>query len=363
MPQLPTGKTSLSKQNPKQRSSKKSARKNASAKSAVESSVPFWRRLSRNHLSIGFALILICGVVGALVYANSRNQSTLPDDYVIGSVQYCINDSQFMTLFGFPGGGVLDTRARYGQGLWLRELDENGRIVRSYQHPSWTRAGYLGAFQRDDSGNVYLIPSPFISLLDNPVEKANILYRIDSRTGVMQPLVDLPALAPASPQNPYGLMDVTYDCDTHSLYVSSVFGSTYDQVAGTIFQIDPDTGEIKSTLERIDAFGLGVFNGVNGKRLYFGLARSPEIMSVALDENGGFTQDFRSELSLLNQGFHRSEQAQSITFRGENQMVVRTTQFNFNLVAPTETRQTLLSYIYSSQQDVWLLTGSQISNE
>jgi hypothetical protein len=281
----------------------------------------------------------------------------------LGGVEYCEARAGFLELFGFGQRAALDTRSRFVKGLTLHELDQNANVIRSYQHPSWTTAGYVGGLQPDKDGNLYLIPIPFIGVQDNPPEKANIVYRVDGASGVMSPLVDLPTLAPATSQSVFGLLNLAYDCDTDSLYASSVFGSTLDTVAGRIFQIDPNTGEVKSALDGIDAYGIGVFNAVEGKRLYFGLARAPEIYSVGLDESGGFTDRIRLELSLANLAARPDEVAQSITFQGSDRMFIRTSEFDFNLSAATQTQQTLLAYGYNAQDDIWELVESQVISE
>jgi hypothetical protein len=321
----------------------------------------------RKWLIVGGALASV--IIGAaLIFltrpaAESGSTNSTQGAYQIGNVEYCSSVSQFAEALGFAGGGAIDTRANFVKGVALRELDYQGTITRSYEHPSWSKAGYLGSYQRDQVGNIYLIPMPFISIYDNPPAKANTVYRIDTVTGAMAPLVNLPALGPPTAENVYGLMDIAYDCDTRSLYVSSVSGSTFEDPFGCIFRVDPYTKAVKSTLEGIDAFGIGVFNTAQGKRLFFGLAREPEIYSVGLDENGDFdTSDIRPEISLRDLGFHGDERARSITFQGQEQLLVKTLQFDFNLVAPTETRPTILEYAYQPEQDDWQLVASQLTN-
>ena len=310
-------------------------------------------------------LIVIGGAAAFWVRTDTqhqqKNMTMTSMAYVIGSSQNCAGSSPFAYTVGFERG-VLDTRANFVKGLALRELDASGNIVRSYQHPSWTQAGYLGSFQRDASGNIFVIPTPYINILDNPPKKANIVYRIDRNTGEMTPLANLPVLAPPTSQNVFGLLGLTYDCETRSLYTSSVFGSTSTAVAGCIFQLDPNTGEVRSSLEYVDAFGLGVFNGVHGKRLYFGLARTPDIYSVGLDAHGGFTQDVRSELSLAEIGVTLDERAKTILFQGSGQLVIRTIPFDFNLATANEAKQIVLTYSYDRQADKWQFAGSQSIN-
>ncbi|MCC6616622.1 MAG: hypothetical protein IT320_24325 [Anaerolineae bacterium] len=313
---------------------------------------------------IGGVVVMAIIVVAALVL--TQTDLLNPNGgggSVIGGTQDCAGNSDFVQAIGFGQRSALDTRAKYVDGVALREIDENGNIARTYQHPSWTSAGTMSAFQRDEFGNIFIIPTPFINILDNPPEKANIIYRIDGETGEMTPFIDLPALAPVSQSNPFGLLDITYDCDTHTLYASSVFGSTYEDVAGAIYQVDPRSAEVKSTFEHVDAFGIGVFNGSQGKRLYYGLARSPEIYSVALDASGAFTDDVQLEFSLDDLGTSPDLHAQAITFQGASQLVITMAQFDYNLVSPTESQQTLLSYLYHPEDDTWELIASQNVSE
>ncbi len=318
-------------------------------------------RISRKWIAIvaGLIIALVGGSLAFLIYRNQTPSTT----FTLGSALYCGINSKFVQSLGFTGVSAMDTRSKYVKGVMLRELDQNGNITRSYQDPTWSSAGYLGALQHDELGNVYLIPMPFISVLENPPAKANIISRIDTDTGKLLPFVELPAAAPLTSQNVYGLMDITYDCDTRYLYASSVLGSTPDHVAGRIFQIDPSTGTVLSILDGIDAIGLGIFNDPQGKRLYFGLARASEVYSVSLDNNGSFGSDIRLELSLVGLGTKTNERARTIAFQGPSQLVIKTLQFDFNLVAPSETQQTLLVYIYNADQNTWDFTRSQISNE
>jgi hypothetical protein len=325
--------------------------------------------LSRSQIIgalVGVAVLFVGAVILTLVRSNSSGSGVLPapTPYTIGNVLYCTGSPPpFVQALGFGELMALDTRGRIVKGLALHELDANGEITRSYEHPSWSSAGYLGPYESDGMGNIYLAPMPFISLLDNPPDKANIIYRVGREDGVMSPFMELPAEATLTPESIYGLTDLAYDCDTNSLYASTVMGSTYEQVAGRIFQIDLTSGAIKSTLENLDAIGLGIFNSVNGKRLYIGLARVPEVYSVALAEDGKLTGDLKPQVSLRNLGYHRDERARSIVFQGQDRLQITTVQFDFNLVAPTETRQTMYEYHYNVDQDTWELVGVQPVNE
>ena len=56
-------------------------------------------------------------------------------------------------------------------------------------------------------------------------------------------------------------------------------------------------------------------------------------------------------------GFHGDERARDIRFT-QDTMQVKTIQFDFNLIASTEIRQTALEYQYDAAQDRWQLVSS-----
>ena len=324
--------------------------------------------LSRSQM-IGAAAGLIVVAAGALALLFVRSNSSggllpVPTPYTIGNVIYCTGQPPpFVQALGFGDFMALDTRGRIVKGLALHMMDAEGQIVETYEHPSWSSAGYMGPYESDGMGNIYVAPMPFISLLDNPPEKANIIYRVDHENGEMTPFKELPFEGTLTPEAIYGLTDLAYDCDTNSLYASTVMGSTYEQIAGRIYQIDLTSGEIKSLLENIDAIGLGIFNSVHGKRLYIGMARMPELYSIPLADDGKLSGELQPTISLRNLGYNRDERARSIVVEGQDTLQITTVQFDFNLVAPTETRQTLYEYHYNVDQDTWELVGVQPVNE
>jgi hypothetical protein len=119
---------------------------------------------------------------------------------------------------------------------------------------------------------------------------------------------------------------------------------------------------VQSQLNDVDAFGVGVFNTAFGKRLYFGLARLPRILSVSLDAQGNIGGDVRLEFALDAFGVNTDQRVRAIRFFGADRMQLRTVQFSFNLIAPTELRESLLEYVYDAQTDSWQLEASSVGS-
>lgn len=328
------------------------------APESQESSAGSSGRLALFIVVIGVVAVLALG--GAFVWLNSQqptNQGSsepkLATNWNVGPVNQCHGSPQFpITKLGFSRSVVFSTSERLNKGLELIEPGPNGDLTsgKHYQDPTWTMGGYLGVFVVDSQGNVYVAPSPRISLLDNPPDKANILYKVDSVTGVMSQYINLPSAAPPSPENPYGILALSFDCDTNSLYVTTVMGSTRTAQVGRIYRIDVGTGKVAAEFDNVDAFGVSGFNFSTGKRLFFGSARTPEIFSIALDGNGNFWGEPRQEIVLTG----TYNKPRRLDFDQRGQMLVRGIDFNFTLSATSEDRRTDYVFDYDDANSKWV---------
>lgn len=312
----------------------------------------------------GIALLALLVLGGVLALRgtgdNQSNRSATPGP--IGYSTGCIRVPPFAREMGFGQTAVLDTQSRFLPGMLLYEPGPDGQPLSNpppYRHPSWGNAGFLSHVLFDRDGAVYTAPAPWISTLNNPPEQANTIYRVDPQTAEMQPLLSLPAAAPPNEANVYGILAMTYDCDTHSLYVSSVAGSTRSQELGRLFRVDLSNKQVSIIRENIDPFGVGVFNTAKGKRLYYALARASKIYSLPLSATGEPIGEPREELDFSDQGVRGNERARRIIFNKELTMSLRLIQFDFTLTAPTDVRQTNLLYLYDQSNDRWILQNTE----
>jgi hypothetical protein len=308
----------------------------------------------------GGAAVGLVGVVAFFAIRNSQmTEERLAPGLGPGGVTFCQAVPNFALEMGYDESAIMSTNETL-KGLFIydRPLEIGAPLTNVYQHPSWDDAGYLGTPVNDGSGNIYAAPAPRVNLYDNPPGQQNTIFKVDTDTGVMAEYISLPSAAPPSSENPFGIVGLAYDCDTDSLYAASLAGSDRDSEVGTIYHIDLETGEIVSQLNEIDGFGLSVFNRYLGKRLYFGLARKSEVWSVALDSEGRIKGKPRLEFSMVGWGPDGDDKARRIAFRRADEMIVRGSAFNFNLIAGTERIQTDYLLRYDAVQDLWLLEGS-----
>lgn len=265
----------------------------------------------------------------------------------------CQTQPVFIDELGFTGKAVGGTSLTGTIGFVIAEQDDAGNYVQIYQHPSWTTAGYLGPFVRDEFGNTFTAPTPFSSVELNPPEEQNKVYKIDTNSGEMVEFVNLPAAMPPSAENPFGVMGLFYDCDVHGLYAGSIAGSTAEEIVGRVFYIDSTSGEIKDQWSGMDVLGVGVFSGVTGKRLYMGSARDSGIYSIALDEAGNFTGEPRLEFYLAGLEGGDNDRAQRFTFTSDGQMMIKGIDFNYNLSASSKPHLNLYTMSYLPESDSW----------
>lgn len=307
----------------------------------------------------GVLALLVMGAAAALVASSTQKpiQPTVVPTVTRpatagGTVDYCRAFPKFRETLGFGAQAALSTIERNVMGAVM--IQPNAAVsgtTQAYQHPSWKSGGYLGHVIFDRKGDVYTFPVPYVSLIDNPPEKQNMIYRIDGATAVMSPFLTLESAAPPSTQNPFGVLGLGYDCDTNSLYASSVAGSTRDAEVGRIYRIDMNTGKVVFTFDNIDVFGMGIYVGPTGKRLYFGSARTPEVYSVAVDANGDLVGDTKLELTIPDQNF----KARRVIFDRNGGLQVRGFPFEYSLVVTSERNEKIFNFKFDPAAQKWVM--------
>lgn len=314
------------------------------------------------------ALVLIAGA-GLLWYINNQRAPAaasatpalpLDPNQATGGVTSCRIIPKFAKDVGFIGNVNFTTSGRRGEGLIMFDPtappDPDTGSTRFYQHPSWLTAGYLGPLALDEFGNIYVAPVPRINVLDNPAAGQNKIYKVDTTNGVMSELMELPATAPPSAENPFGILGLTYDCDTHSLYASTVSGSNRRAEVGRLFHINPSARNIVAQYDNVDALGVGVFNGSTGKRLYFGATRAPEIRSIGIGRTGEFVGPPRLDIDLGAVARDANAKARRINFSPNLSMQVTGVQFDYNLIAPSLHVTTQYNFLYDPMTDKWIFS-------
>ncbi len=347
----------------------KRARRNGLSSQSVASSSSSGKRHKnrRNTLKlalIGFALFSIAVVGSFVLYVNSQvartdnaHSSAEAPRFLAGSVYGCRRIPAFVHQNGLRQPVAVDTKQSKILGPVFRELRPNGKVFRD---ASWEEVGHTGTVILDKRGDMFIFPVPAVSLDHNPPHKQNRVYRIDGKTAEMSLFIELPGHDAPNHSNPFGVMGLAYDCETDSLYISSIAGSKPNQELGAIYQVDIKSTKIVSQIAGLDVLGMGVFNTIKEKRLYFGSARDTGIYSFVLASSGAIPSSVkpRYEFALSDIPDGSTSKAKKIRFtRAKDRghlVTISELDFDYRLIAQHTNLVKKYIFRYKPNKDIWV---------
>ena len=295
-------------------------------------------------------LLLSCITLWSSIFFSTKNNI----DALIIAPEGCKKMPAFAEKLGFDlTKSAFSTSEKTRTGIVFTDL-ASGKI---YQHPSWTKAGHLGPIAINERGDVFSAPIPVINLIDNKPEDQNKIYKIDAQSGEMNLFTELPKAAKPTGENPFGTLGMAYDCDTKTLYISTVFGSDLKNERGRIYAVNTENRRIIDSLTNVDAMGLGIAFE-NGERTFFyGTTRLSNVYSLKLDASGKFLNKPKLCCSLEGLGPRGDDRARKIRFTPKGEMTIQAVEFYYNLIAPTEKQETIYYYRYDVVKKIWLFAG------
>jgi hypothetical protein len=294
---------------------------------------------------VWIACVLLCACSGQEKLPYSDNNCKLVPPFV-GRLGFDTKRSYF------------STSEKRTMGLVLLQASPGGNLAagndKRFQDSSWIMAGGLSSIQLDNRGNIFTVPVPFINVLNNKMADQNTVYRVNGQTGKMEPFVRLPLPDSSSADNPYGILSLVYLCESGSLYVSTVAGSTRSRENGVLYQVDAVSGQTGDKLTGIDILGMGIAYTTGERRLFMGKARTSDVWSVVLDKKGRFASKPQFEFSVSGLGPRGDDKVRRIKTDKNGDLEVYGTAFNFNLIAPTEKQETVYRFSYNEAAKKWL---------
>ncbi len=293
-----------------------------------------------------------------VLFLGACQEKMTEDEIARIGIESCRKPAAFISKIGFdPLKSAFTSSDNRIKGIVLIESGKasNDTLIRKWQEPSWAQFGHMGAITTDENGNAFTAPIPFVNNLENTLATIHQIYKINQQTGRMELFAKLPKIDSVAGVNSFGILGLYYDCHGKKLYASSVGGSTQDEENGSIYVLDPKSGEILDQLNGFDAMGLFV-GGITGhKALYFGHARSSEIFSIELSKEGTFIGKSKKELSLDGLGPRGMDKARRIRSDKFGNLLIHGIEFNYNLSAQTEKLESVYKFGYNKNEDKWLL--------
>ena len=296
---------------------------------------------------------IIFGCLLAVLFFSCR------EEMVDFDANTCKRNPTFIQAMGFDGkSSFFSTSDINTMGLVLLQSEQPGNpnfpVTKSFQHPSWKKAGWLAPILIDETGNIYTAPAPFINILNNPIANNNTIYRVDAQTGEMQEFMRLPFEDSINEQNPYGIIGMIYLCETGTLYVSTVAGSRLHKENGHIYAINLKSKKIIDQVSNTDAMGLGITYTTGKRQLFFGTGRNSDVQVITLSKEGKFLDKPQAIFTLQNLGPRGDDKVRRIKTDKSGNLLVYGMEFNFNLIAPREKQETLYMFIYDESQKKWV---------
>jgi hypothetical protein len=222
-----------------------------------------------------------------------------------------------------------------------------------YQDSSWKKAGWIGPLVTAPNGAVWCAPVPIINILYNKPEAQNNVYQINPKTGKMDLAVALPVANKPTVENPYGILGLAYNCEANCVYATSVLGSSRKEEKGVIYCISTIDNTVIDKLPWGDAFGVGVSFKEGFRKIYFGSARTSDVYSIGITEEGKFIGTPELAFSLQGLGPRGDDKAKKIREDKQGNLIISGFEFNFNLTAPTEIQENKYLFSWNDETKKW----------
>ncbi len=282
----------------------------------------------KRYFPIVIALIIV--FIGALWTVHKKNSSKVQEKpFNIGTftrTRGCARHPNFLAKLRVPQPVAIDLSQKRYKGLaflYGRELNQAVHLK------TWEEFDYFSTYALDPKGNIYLTPMPFVSVKEKTFEFQKNIYFLDSNSGNLSVWMSLDEVR-ATPNNPFGVIAVVYDCDDSTIWVSTIDESSYDKGRGVIYHIDIASKKILQSVKGVDALSLTLLKSSKGKFLLMGDARKSQLLAIEIREGRALDNPIKL-LKLPN----TLEHIRKIKVRGENLLELQTIPFSYTLIAQT----------------------------
>ena len=260
--------------------------------------------------------------------------------------QSCAKAPQFLRVLKIPQPVIIDLSQARFRGIALLY----GKNFKKVLHPKqWEQYAHLGTYAPDSAGNLYLVPTPYISIEPTTFNLQKNIYKLDSQTGRLTLWMHIDDIRPSA-TNPYGLSAITYDCDDGTLWAAAIDESDYRRQKGVIYHIDPRTKEILWRLEGVDALSLALLKSAKGKYLLLGSARDNALYAYPIEDQKRIGKPIKL-LELPNPNEH----IRKIKVVGNNRLELQSIPFSYTLIAQTAKKDRIVYDASWSPKTQWSL--------
>ena len=283
----------------------------------------------KKYLPIVIAIFIVS--IGALWAIQEKNSRKIKDEknFDIGAfsrTRGCARHPNFLAKLRVPQPIAIDLSQQRYKGLAFLY----GRGLHQAVHlKTWEAFDYFSTYALDPRGNIYLSPMPFVSIKPKTFGFQKNIYFLDTNSGNLSVWLSLDEVK-ATPNNPFGVIALVYDCDDNTLWVSAIDESSYSKSRGVIYHIDTTSKKILQRIKGVDALSLALLKSSKGKFLLMGDARKSQLLAMKIKESRALVTPIKL-LELSNS----LEHIRKIKIKGENLLELQTIPFSYTLIAQT----------------------------
>lgn len=297
---------------------------------------------------IAFLVVLIAGYL----VVSKKNESIVnlqteeqPNIGTFIKQTMCARPPQFLKKLQIPQPVMIDLSQKRFKGIALLY----GKDFQKVLHPEqWEQYEHFSTYSVDQKGNVYLIPTPFISIRPTTFNLQKNIYKLDTQSGKISIFMHFEDVIPSA-DNPYGINAITYDCDDETLWVAAIDKSNYESQKGVIYHINIQTKELLQKVEGFDVLSMTIVKSEKGKYLLVGSARDNGLYAYSLSE-GQLSKTPKKLLELpLSNGHIRK-----IKVKGENLLELQSIPFSYTLIAQTSKKDRTF-YEVKFNKNTWII--------
>ena len=285
----------------------------------------------RKYFPIAIAVIVVL-IAGYLV-VSKKNESIVkpqtkeqPNIGTFTKQTMCARPPQLLKRLKIPQPVIIDLSQKKYKGIALHF----GKNFEKTLHPEqWKQFEHFSTYVSDEQGNIYLVPTPFISILPITFNLQKNIYKLESKTGKISIFMHFDDVHPSA-SNPYGVNAIAYDCDDKTLWVAAIDESNYESQKGVIYHINPQTKKILQKVEGIDVLTMHIVKSKQSKHLLVGSARDSALYAYEI-EKGKLKQKPKKLLELPKPNEH----IRKIKIKGNNHLELQSIPFSYTLIAQT----------------------------
>jgi hypothetical protein len=230
-----------------------------------------------------------------------------------------------------------------------------GRGFRQVAHKKdWEKFGYFGTYTTDKRGDLYLAPTPFITIEEGTFEAQKWIYKLDGKSGELMRWLKLDDVLPSG-NNPYGIVSLDYDCDDDTLWVSSIDQSSYEKQRGKIYKIDIKSKKIIKKYGGHDFFTIKILKTSKGKYLLAGSAVESALYAWEMKNNL-----LNKEPSKLLELPDSTLKIRKIHVSSKNRLKLEAIPFSYSLVVESSKKyRTHYIAIWDSFNQEWIISSKK----